>query len=258
MKKIVIYVFAACFLSSAFPPCCGAEKIYYKDGQAVKGEVTSRGKGIIWVKSGDGMSVGVSTKKVKKIENDDGSVSKYDYEALEKTINRCIREAQYAEAARLCGIFLEAVPDYTRLHYLRGMLNQKLGNLKEAAADYDFLIAKNAADAKIYNNRGIISACDKDYDRAASFFRRAIERVPKMAEARNNLGNTYMQQKDYGKAIVEYKKVIALEPKNTAVLFNLGYAYNNMGYRKIAEKQWRKILHIDPKNEDAKKALKTK
>lgn len=258
MQKIIVPAAAFFILFSAFPPVCGAEKIYYKDGKVVNGTVTSRGKGTIWVEIGKGMSTGISTKKIKKIENDDGSISKYDYETLEKTILQDIKNAQYPEAAMLCGVFLETVPNYTRMRYLRSILNHRIGNLKEAAEDYDYLISNKAADSRIYNNRGIISACNKDYLTAIHFFSTAINRNPEMIEARNNLANAYMGKKEYKKAIIEYKKVLIQEPKNIKVLYNLGTAYNNSGDRKKAEKQWKKVMCIDPENEEAKKALKTK
>lgn len=246
-------IFIALFLTVS--PRCDAENIYYKNGKIVKAQITSRSKGNIWIGHGEGVSSGIRTKNISRIENDDGSVSRYDYEALEKMVNEAIKKSQHAEAARLCGIFLEGSPNYVRIRYLRAILNHKIGNLEKAASDYDFLISNMAADAEVFNNRGIISAESQDYDEAAAFFIEAINKKPNIAQVHNNLGNVYMQKNYYAKAADEYKKVIELEPGNTKALYNLGVAYYMAGDRKEAEEQWNKVLSIKPDDAEARKAL---
>ena len=122
-----VVIFVALFGSSQ----CDAEKIYYKNGKVVKAQVTSRSRGNLWIGHGEGVSSGILMKNVSRIENDDGSVSKYDYETLEKLINEAIAKSQYKEAVKLCGVFLEGSPGYPRVRYLRAMMNHKIGNLEE-------------------------------------------------------------------------------------------------------------------------------
>lgn len=255
MQKIFVLITAFLIFLLALPSLSNAEKIYYKNGKIIKGIITSRSKGTIWLRRDEGVSTGVTTKDISKIENEDGSISKYDYARLEKMIRECIAKEQYADAARLCDIFLEGLPGYIRMRYLRGGLNQKLGNLKEAAEDYDFLINHMVADAKVYNNRGIISAKSQEFDEAMDFFSKAISKDPSMAAAHSNLANLLLQKKEYDKAIEEYKKLISMEPNNIEALYNLGVVYADAGDYKMAEKQWKKILSIEPDNKDAKKAL---
>jgi tetratricopeptide (TPR) repeat protein len=255
MQRALILLTTFIILLGTSLSVCHAENIYYKSGKVVKKEITSRTKGTIWVSRGDGVAAGISTKNISRIENSDGSVSKYDYEALEKLLNNAIANSQHAEAARLCGVFLEGSPGYARIRYLRAVLNHKLGNLEETARDYDFLIDHMAADSEVLNNRGIISAEGQNYDEAAGFFLEAINKNPGIAELHNNLANVYMQKNSHAKAVNEYKKVIELEPDNIKAMNNLGAAYYMLGDSKNAQEQWKKVLLIKPDDAQAKKAL---
>ena len=75
-----------------------------------------------------------------------------------------------------------------------------------------------------------------DYDKAISFFLKAIELDPNFAKAYNNLCFAYYKKFDFTKAIKFYKKAIEIDPDLSEPYFNLGNAYNNVtsiGYHKI-------------------------
>lgn len=244
----------AALLSLIHPSLCTAEKIYLKDGKIVQGKVTARNRGCVWLKHPVG-ETGISLKHIDRITNDDGSISKYDYKSLSRSITESIRQKKYAEAARLCGLLLESFPNHPPTRYLHGTLSQKVGNLKDAAEDYDFLVKHDKADAAVYNNLGTIRAAEKRYGEAASMFSEAIKKKPEIAAAHNNLANLSMETKDYPSAIREYSIVLKTEPANTEVLYRLGVANHETGHDSKAKECWDNILRIDPKNDSAKKAL---
>jgi tetratricopeptide (TPR) repeat protein len=231
-----------------------AEKIYCKDGRIVDANIVSLDNSEVQLKHKSG-TFGMSLENIEKIENNDGAISKYDFRSLAKEIEEFIRQGKYNEAVGLCDLLLESLPDYNRIRYLRAILSQKISNLEKASEDYRFLIAHTAADAKVFNNLGVIYASQGKNDEAVTLFRKAIKENPNMAEAHHNLAELLMRAKDYQQAVEEYHKVISLEPNSTEVLYNLGVAYLNAKVYSKAKACWEKILAVVPEDKDAKKAL---
>lgn len=233
---------------------CNAEKIYYKDGETISAKILYRSRGSIWIEVSSG-AIGINTQDIDRIENDDGLISKYDYRSLSDAILDFIGQHRYDEAERLCTILLESLSSDARIHYLRGLLNQKIGNFEQAMGDYNFLIKHGVANAEIFNNLGAIYAHKKESKEAQDFFIKAIGKNPDIVEAHNNLANLLLQKKDYNRAIEEYNKVVEKEPNNIKALYNLGISYMNSKNYSKAREQWQKILAIKPEDKDAKNAL---
>lgn len=250
LLSILIYILT--------PSLCDAEKIYCKDGRVVRAEILSRGKRSVWFEQkfgGTVGSVGISINDIDRIENDDGSISKYDYKFLYEESRDCIRHKNYKEAARLYGLLLESFPDSIQIHHLRALLNHKIGRLDEAVKDYKFCIRRGVADVKVFNNLGVIYAKRKEYKEAINWFNRATEEDPRMIDVHSNLAEVFMRTEDYNRAIYEYKRVIEVKPDNAEALYNLGIAYMNEGDYPKARGQWERVLAIRPGDNDAKNAL---
>lgn len=81
-----------------FSKASNAEKVYCKNGEVVKGKVIYRSKNSLWLDHDLG-SFGVSLDKIEKICNDDGSLSKFNYETVPVMIQRLIKEKKYSQAA---------------------------------------------------------------------------------------------------------------------------------------------------------------
>jgi len=254
MKKILICLNIITAILLVNCPSSQAEKIFCNDGRIVSGKITGRSKNSIWIEHDLG-SLGFNIGEIDKIQNDDGTISKYDYKTICSAIKNYIRGKKYAQAIELCGVLLEDFPENTQVRYLRGILNQKIGNFQETIKDYNFLIEHKAGDTGILNNLGAIYAREKRYKEAVELFILAARENPDLAEAHDNLAQLFMQTNDYNGAIAEYNKVIALDPKNTNALYNLGIAYmDKVDYSK-AKEQWEKILVVKPEDIDAKNAL---
>lgn len=233
---------------------CLAEYIYYKDGRRVEAEIVKRTKDTVWIQYAGG-TIGVDSKEISKILNSDGSVSKYGVGYLVDQIQGLVKEKKYIEAEKSCTFLLESSPEDSRMRYLHGMLNQKLGNASKAIEDYNFLVSRKDADDAIFNNLGAIDAQSEKYDDAADLFYKAIKCNPQKVEFHNNLAELFMSVKNYDKAIEEYNNVLKLEPGNLVALFNLGVVYKNKGDYLKAGKQWQRVLAVKPDDPDAKKAL---
>ncbi len=231
-----------------------AERIYYKDGRIEHIQILHRLKGTLWY-SRDNGSVGIPIISVKRIENDDGTLSKYDYENVTALIERLIAQKQYAQAVVWCDRLIEVVPDYILVRSLRAALNHKIGNFEAASADYRYLINNRAAGAEIYNDQGVIFVAANNYMQAKECFREAIRLMPRLAQAHANLANIFMRQKDYHGAIEEYTKALDIEPANARALYDLGRAYSESGDKASARTAWEKALAIDPSDAATRQAL---
>ena len=253
IKKTPILLISILFFLTG-SSLCNAEKIYYKDGKAITAAILYRNKDTVWVKYMSG-SFGVNVTDIDRIENEDGSISKYDYESILNLVQAYIRQKKYNEAATSLNLLVESSPDNTQLHYLRAMLNQKAGDLKAAVNDYNFLLEHRAADEQVFNNMGAIYANDKEYKQAMDLFVQAAAKAPDAVEVHDNLAQLFMRTGDYSRARDEYNIVVSSEPKNTTALYNLGVAYMNIADYAKAKEQWEKILAIAPQNDDVKNAL---
>jgi tetratricopeptide (TPR) repeat protein len=248
---VLILVVSILFCSFSYGK---AEKIYRKDGNVIDGTIIYRTKNSIWLRHPSG-AVGVNLEDIDRIEDEDGSISRYGYKSIYDIIQNSLGDKEYDRAVGACDLLLRSFPENSQLHYLRAILNQKMGNLKNAVEDYDFLIQEESANAEIFNNLGVIYAGNKEYNTAKELFLKAIGIDAVMSEAHNNLAETLMQLKDYDDAIEEYKKVLELESDNPKVLYNFGIAYMKKGDYRKAKEQWEKLIAIRPDDIDAKKAL---
>lgn len=252
MKKkyvlfLIVIVLLACRLS-------WAERVLYKSGTEIEEQIVSRDKNSIWVKRSSG-NVAINLNRIERIVNNDGSISKFDYSAILKSIEAQVKRGEYANAADLCGLLLESFPKSTDIRYLRALLNHKAGRLPQTEEDYKFIIENEGNNPKAYNNLGVIYATDRDSQRAKEMFAKAEEKNASIPEIHYNLAFVFLELKDYAAAITEYNTVLAKEPENVAALYNLGVAYANKGDYAAAKNQMERVLAIDKNNRDAQDAL---
>ena len=178
-----------------------------------------------------------------------------DYSTLLNEAQECVKNKKYQEAVRLYGKLLKFFPDDIQIHYLRGILNHKLGRLNSAMADYEFLEKHSAADYKIFNNMGVIRAAGKRFKDSEAYFKKALEKEPGQPDARNNLTKIFMETKNYDAAIEEYRRIIEANPRDAQALYNLGTAYMGKADYLKAKECWENVLEINPGDKNAKNGL---
>jgi tetratricopeptide (TPR) repeat protein len=109
--------------------------------------------------------------------------------------------------------------------------------------------------AESWNNLGLVYTELEDDDGAREAFSRAIEINPDLPAAYNNLGYIFYKQEDYEMAVEMYNEAIKRNAENSSAYTNLGNAYFKQGNRDEASRAWEKALQIDPANEKASRNL---
>ena len=121
---------------------------------------------------------------------------------------------------------------------------------KERMFDTAIIINPNFHDA--YNDRGLIHLRRKDYKRAISEFKMAIEKAKNnnviYILAKNNLGEALIQNKDYAKAINHLKDVQKLNNNDPYTHQLLAEAYAKSGQHKEAIEQYNELIRINQNN----------
>jgi tetratricopeptide (TPR) repeat protein len=114
-------------------------------------------------------------------------------------------------------------------YFNRGSVNSRLGNYRQAIADYDKAIEINPLNVDGYNNRGNAYSRLGNYRQAIGDYDKAIEVNPNNIDVYNNRGNTYLLLGNYNQAIGDYDKALSMDPKNAKVYHNRGLAYSRLG-----------------------------
>lgn len=250
MKKTLLTILAFVLSISA----CWAEKIYYKSGAIVNAQARYLKEGVFWISTPSGL-VGIALANIAKIENDDGSISKFDFNSLFQQSQICLQQGNFAQAVKYFTALLESFPKDAQLHYLRGSLYYKLGDLDGAMKDYLFLADNNSADADVYNNLGVIFIKKGRKDEAVKWLNKAIKAGFTIPEIHNNLAELYLETGQYRLAAKEYDNVISMQPANAVALYNAGIAYMKQGDTVTAEHRWKKALAVAPQDELARNSL---
>ena len=110
------------------------------------------------------------------------------------------------------------------------------------------------SDAQTEYERGQKYYAAKDYERAATAFKRAIAIEP-ASGAYNDLGNSYRALDRNEEAAAAYKEAIRLKPDNPVAYNGLGISYFNLKRHELAVKAFREVLRLDPKFPDASREL---
>lgn len=109
--------------------------------------------------------------------------------------------------------------------------------------------------AESWNNLGLVYTEMQNDDGAREAFSKAIDINPDLPAAYNNLGYIYYKQYDFDKAVEMYQEAIDRSSDNSSAHTNLGNAYFKLDKREEARRAWERALEIDPGNEKASRNL---
>ena len=115
---------------------------------------------------------------------------------------------------------LQKAPGNIQNLFLCGNRYLDAGKFADAIEDYGRIISHGAAEARVYNNRGICFRGIGDTRKAISDFDEAIKVDPQYRDAFNNRGMALADESNYRDAVEDYNKAIALDP-------TYWYAFNN-------------------------------
>jgi tetratricopeptide (TPR) repeat protein len=137
-------------------------------------------------------------------------------------------------------------PSHSAAYSARGNAWSEKKEYDRAIRDYDVAIRHDPRDALTLNNRGNAWSNLKAYDKAIRDFDKAIQLDPKLAHAFSSRGAVWSKKKEYGKAIQDYNEAIRLDP-------GLAYPYINRGAARHFRKEYDKALedyneaiHLNP------------
>ena len=99
-----------------------------------------------------------------------------------------------------------------------------------------------------YYNQGLEATEKEDYEKAISFYKKAIAVDPEFAFAYDNMGICYRKLNHYDEAIKAYEKSLKIDPNGLMPLQNLGVAYVYKKEYKKAIKAYEKLGEIQSEN----------
>ncbi|MGE5487174.1 MAG: tetratricopeptide repeat protein [bacterium] len=100
--------------------------------------------------------------------------------------------------------------------------------------------------AVVLNKIGIAYHQLMDFRTAERYYKQAIKKDKKYAEAVNNLGTIYYSNRSYRRAVNQYKKALKISPNSASVYSNLGTAYFARKKYDDAMAAYREALRLDP------------
>ncbi|WVR07363.1 hypothetical protein IAU60_004404 [Kwoniella sp. DSM 27419] len=113
----------------------------------------------------------------------------------------------------------------------------------------------NASDPLLLNELGVVAYNREDYDRAASYFRKALRASWEMQGVKSvwavtycNLGHAYRHMRNYDKAEHNYRLTIRLDPTNSIAYSSLGMIWQLRGEIREAIKIYHQALSLGPQD----------
>jgi len=130
--------------------------------------------------------------------------------------------------------------------FLEAVQCEEAGNLDEAVAIYEAILAENPAHAPSAINLGTIHYHRKNFIQAERLYRSATESDPNYALAYFDLGNVLDEMHRLPEAIEAYRNAIRLVPRYADAHYNLALAYERQSERRLALRHWSAYVKLDP------------
>lgn len=124
-----------------------------------------------------------------------------------------------------------------------------INDLTSALSDEASSLVKESP--ALYFSQGSLAENKKDWDKAISYYRKAINLDDNYAAAYMGLGWDYYQKGDFHAEVDNYLKATAAAPNDDLAFYYLGGAYEDLGQFDKAISAYTKALQINPDNKDA-------
>lgn len=163
---------------------------------------------------------------------------------------------QYKSAVELLAEGFARFPDQTRLLFLKGVYQEKAGDIEACIATMREVIAKDAENSSAYNYLGYLYADRaENLDEAEELVKKALEIKPGDGFYLDSLGWVYYQKGEYDKALPLLLEAAKAQPKE-------GVIYEHLGdLKKITKKVteaiafYEKALSVDLEEKDRKRVV---
>lgn len=166
----------------------------------------------------------------------------------------------YAESAATYTRALDLVTKPARsqwaVYYCRGIANERSKNWSKAESDLKRALELNPDQPEVLNYLGY-SWVDQgvNLDEAFRMLRRAVDLDGRNGYVVDSLGWSYYRLGRYDEAVKELEKAIDLKPADPVINDHLGDAYWRVGRKLEAQFQWNHARDLNPEPEDLPKIL---
>lgn len=144
------------------------------------------------------------------------------------------RQRNFAEAAKILAQMTGAGPHYLEAQYFLGLAAYNAGNLNEAAAAYEKLVAPLPM-VEVFNNAGALLTAKGDLLGALPVLQRGVEVSPKDLMLRFNYGYALWKSKNFEQAIPHLKEVLAASSRDGEALYVLAKCLAGAGKKTEAD-----------------------
>jgi len=196
------------------------------------------------------ISFSVVSDEFEKINRESSS----EYLNNMENANKLLREKKFFESSQKAEealLFAETDEGKAEAHYLIGLPNFKLGNVKKAEEEYKQAIILNPEHASSYSSMASVYSAYGQFDKAVESAQKAISISPNYAWAYSNLGTAYANLGEEEKSIQEYETAILIAPDIPDFHSNLALSYNLVGRNEEAVDEFNIALKLDPNFEKA-------
>lgn len=136
-------------------------------------------------------------------------------------------------------------PEDAELQYNLGILYEKLKNFDKAETAYKKAIEISPQE-DFYYNLGEVLVSEKKWDEAIDAFKKVLKDDPKDGNCYFNLGLCYFNKEEMNLATDNFQQAVNLNPQDLYAHFYLGNIYQNNGLTNFAEESYKKVLTISP------------
>jgi len=127
-----------------------------------------------------------------------------------------------------------------------GNAYKELGNLEEAKAAYEKVLAQDPAESRALANLAELLVREGKSEEAIPLFERIIEQSPDDPAVFYNVAELYFQQRVADKAVDFYKRALEVDPNYWPAQKQIGFAYINIGEIDLAIAAFEKFLEMVP------------
>lgn len=171
-----------------------------------------------------------------------------------KTLSKAVSlhlEGKLEPAARLLAKAIEEGEKDPGLFSALGHIHYELGDYAAASQAYGQLAEVEPLHRTAHFNRAVCLGNLKDWDGAASCFRRATETDASRADAMLGLGISLIHLGRPAEAMTPLEKYLSLVPDHEQALLGAAVALQQTGKHAEAVEQYRKVLARNPRSEEA-------
>jgi Flp pilus assembly protein TadD len=153
---------------------------------------------------------------------------------------------RHADAESLCRLLLPHLPHDSQLLLLLGMVSQKAGRSLEALKYLELAAQLQPKSARILNSLGFVHQSLKNHARAKECYVQAIGLGLGAADTYYSVGNACHALGEVERAAAFFKKAVELKPRDVASWNNLGKCLNDSNCLEESIQAYDQALAIDP------------